>query len=178
MKATELLKKQHREVEGIFKSIESGKGDVTQLLTRLADTLVAHMTIEQELFYPAVQKVDPDLILESFEEHAMAEIGLERLLRADPLDPRFKAKVTVLEELILHHVEEEEKELFPKVEKALGKELETLGAEMETMFKESLEVGYEGTLTKTAQKTSVDEALINQMNQGNIFGRPSSPSLA
>jgi iron-sulfur cluster repair protein YtfE (RIC family) len=177
MKATELLKKQHREVEGIFKSIESGKGDVSQLLEQLADNLVAHMTIEQELFYPAVQKVDKDLILEAFEEHAIAEIGLKRLLQADPLSPGFKAKVTVLKELILHHVEEEEKELFPKVEKALGKELEKLGAEMETMFVESLEVGYEGTLTNTAPKTSVDEALIANMTPA-MFGRPSSPSLA
>lgn len=177
MKATELLEKQHREVEAIFKKIESGNGDVTQLLEQLADNLVAHMTIEQELFYPAVQNVDSDLILEAFEEHAMAEVGLKRLLAADPLDPRFKAKVTVLKETIQHHVEEEEKELFPKVEKALGKQLEQLGIEMETMFKEVLEEGHEATLTKRPARTAVDEAMTNAMKQG-LFGRPSSPSLA
>jgi iron-sulfur cluster repair protein YtfE (RIC family) len=177
MKATELLKKQHREVEAIFKAIESGKGDSTQLLQKLADNLVAHMEIEQQLFYPAVQKVDSDLILEAFEEHAMAEVGLKRALAEDPASPSLKAKVSVLKEMILHHVEEEEKELFPKVEKALGKENETLGVEMETMFNEAMEAGHEATLTKRAPQTSVDEVMTQQMQQG-ILGRPSAPSLA
>lgn len=177
MKATKLLEKQHREVEAIFKAIESGKGDPVELRERLADNLVAHMTIEQELFYPACQKVDADLILESYEEHSMAEVGLKRVLACDPTDPTFKAKVSVLKEMIQHHVEEEEKELFPKVEKALGDKLETLGAEMETMFAEALEAGYEATLTRTIPKTSVDETMVAQVNTG-ILGRPSSPSFA
>ena len=99
-------------------------------------------------------------------------------LAADPLDPSFRAKVCVLKEMILHHVEEEEKTLFPKVEKAMGKKLEQLGAEMETMFAEALEEGYEATLTKRAPQTSVDEALFATMQQGGLFGRPRSPSIA
>jgi hypothetical protein len=124
-----------------------------------------------------VQKVDSDLILEAWEEHAMAEVGLKRALAADPTTPSFKAKVCVLKEMILHHVEEEEKELFPKVEKALGAENEKLGVEMETMFAEALEAGHEATLTKRAPQTSVDEAMTQQMGQG-MLGRPSAPSLA
>ncbi len=177
MKATELLEKQHREVEKIFKKIESGNGDVAQLLELLADNLVAHMTIEQELFYPAVQDVDADLVMESFEEHALAEIGLKRVLVTDPLDPTFKPKVAVLKETILHHIGEEEKELFPKVEKAMSKELEKLGAEMETMFAEVLEEGHEATLTKRPARTAVDEAMTAAISQG-MFGRPSAPSHA
>ena len=177
MKATELLKKQHREVEAIFKAIESGKGDAVELREKLADNLVAHMAIEQQIFYPAVQQIDADLILEAFEEHSMAEVGLKRVLAADPMDPTFKAKVSVLKEMILHHVKEEEEELFPKVEKALGAKLEELGTEMEAMFAEALEEGYEGTVTNTVTKTSVDESLLASVNQG-MFGRPSSPSLA
>lgn len=177
MKATKLLESQHREVERIFKTIESGKGDPSELLEQLADALVAHMAIEQQLFYPAAQSADADLILEAFEEHAMAEVGLKRLLAADPFDPSFKAKVSVLKEMIQHHVQEEEKELFPKVEKKLGAQLEKLGEEMQTMYAEALEEGHEATLTKHAPKTSVDESLIASMKQG-LFGRPSSPSLA
>lgn len=174
MKATELLKKQHGEAKAIFKAIESGKGDVTQLLAQLADALVAHMTIEQELFYPAVRKVDEDLIGEAFEEHSMAEVGLKRCLACDPADPTLKAKVTVLKEMIEHHVKEEEEELFPKVEKALRAELTKLGAEMEAMFKEIMEEGWEATLSKAAPKTSVDEVVAKQA----LFGRASAPSVA
>jgi hemerythrin-like domain-containing protein len=177
MKATQLLQKQHREVESIFKAIKSGKGEPMVLLEKLADALVAHMAIEQQLFYPAVKKVDEDLIFESFEEHAVAEVALKRALGCDPMDPTFKAKVTVLEELIQHHVGEEEKSLFPKVEKALGTAaLERLGAQMETMFAEAMEEGYEATLTKVIPKTSVDEDV--NMLTPNFSGRPSAPSFA
>lgn len=177
MKATQLLQKQHREVEAIFKAIKSGKGEPMVLLEKLADALVAHMAIEQHLFYPSVKKIDEDLVYESFEEHAVAELALKRALACDPLDPTFKAKVTVLEELIKHHVKEEETELFPKVEKALGTaSLERLGAEMETMFAEASEEGYEATLTKLYPKTSVDDD-INLLTP-NFSGRPSAPSFA
>jgi hemerythrin-like domain-containing protein len=176
MKATQLLKQQHREVEAIFQAIKSGKGDTMVLVEKLADALVAHMAIEQKLFYPAVKKVDEDLIYESFEEHASAEVALRRLLSADPLDPTFKAKVTVLEELIKHHVEEEEQELFPKVDDALGERLETLGEELETMFTEAMEEGHEATLRK-APKSSVDEDEVNMLSP-NFSGRPSAPSFA
>lgn len=178
MKATQLLMQQHREVEGIFKSIESGKGELAVLVEKLADALVAHMAIEQQLFYPSVQKVDEDLVLESFEEHAAAEVGLKRLLACDPMDRTFKAKVMVLKEMILNHVQEEEKELFPKVERALGDgALEKLGAEMEVMFQEAMEEGHEATLTRKVPKTSVDDALMAAIGQTS-WGRPSSPSLA
>jgi hypothetical protein len=79
--------------------------------------------------------------------------------------------------MIRHHAEEEEKELFPKVEKALGDQLEKLGTEMEAMFTEAIEAGYESTLSRTIPKTSVDETMVAQVNTG-ILGRPSSPSLA
>src|SRR5690349_7059614 len=119
MKATELLEKQHREVEAIFDKIESSRSGSNGLVNDLADKLAGHMAIEQKLFYPAVRSADENLVLESFEEHAIAELALKRLLAVDAKDPTFTAKVTALKELIQHHVEEEEEELFPKVEKAI-----------------------------------------------------------
>jgi hemerythrin superfamily protein len=56
--------------------------------------------------------------MEAFEEHSIAELGLTRLLATDPEDPSFAARVTTCKEIIEHHVEEEEEELFPKVEKS------------------------------------------------------------
>jgi iron-sulfur cluster repair protein YtfE (RIC family) len=137
MKATDLLKKQHNKVKAIFSKLEKGSGDATALLEELASDLAGHMIIEQEIFYPAALAAKESLVLEGFEEHAAAEDALKRLLKTPPDDVTFKAKVTVLKELIEHHVEEEEGELFPAAEKSLGsEELTLLGTKMNALFSE------------------------------------------
>ena len=96
-------------------------------------------------------------MLESYEEHAIAELALKRLLATDPQDPTFQAKVATLKELIERHVKEEEEDLFPKVEKALGDEvLEALGKEMKAAFDQAVEQGFEVALPKTFSKTTAD----------------------
>jgi len=169
MKATSLLEKQHRKVEGIFKKLESDKSDHSALLTELANDLVGHMAIEQTIFYPAVRSIKEELILEAYEEHAVAELALKRLLATKPDDVTFKAKVTTLKELILHHVKEEEEELFPKVEKALGDEkLEALGKEMKAAFEQVVEAGFEAALPKTFAKTTADATNKPAKNSGAV----------
>lgn len=141
----------------IFKKLEDGTSDAETLVVELANKLAAHMTIEQELFYPAIQSVDREMIFESFEEHALAEIALKRLLAADTEAEEFKARVTALKELIEHHVKEEEKELFPKVEKALDEEkLAELGAQMRERFEEVAGAGYDAAVPRGFAKTSSD----------------------
>lgn len=157
MRATDLLEKQHRKVEAIFKKLEGGRAEPGPLLEQLANALAAHMTIEQEIFYPAVKTVAEDLVMEAFEEHSMAEISLKRLLATDPEDSAFKARVTTTRELIEHHVKEEEEELFPKVEKRLGEErLLELGRAMKKRFDEVVEAGFEAAVPKGFSKTSAD----------------------
>ncbi|MDB4985961.1 MAG: hypothetical protein JWN04_1139, partial [Myxococcaceae bacterium] len=90
MKATTLLEQQHKKVKSLFKKLESksllkklaGGTDHAALVGELANDLIAHMAIEHELFYPAVQAIDHDLIGESIEEHALAEIALKRLMQS------------------------------------------------------------------------------------------------
>jgi hemerythrin-like domain-containing protein len=160
MKATALLEQQHREVEAIFDRLEQAKGEPSALLTQLANDLAAHIAIEQNLFYPAVREVKSDLIDASFEEHAIAEVALKRLLRTPPSDPSFAARVSTLAELVMHHVEEEEEELLPAVASALGDaELERLGASMEKAFLAARQEGFEALVPSTLAKTSADVAL-------------------
>jgi hemerythrin superfamily protein len=141
------LKKQHRKVEGMFATLEKGKGDLSAVLGQLANDLAAHMAIEQTIFYPAVREIDPDMIGESYQEHAVAELALKRLLETTTDDPTFAPKVTALKELILHHVEEEEDELFPAIEKKMEDEqLSDLGARMSRAFEAATEQGYESLL--------------------------------
>jgi iron-sulfur cluster repair protein YtfE (RIC family) len=156
MKATQLLEKQHRKVEAIFSKLE-GKHPSEELLTELANDLVAHMTIEQEIFYPEISEVDSDLVMESYEEHSLAELALKRLIHTELDDSAFHARVIALKELIEHHVKEEEEELFPKVEKAMDeKRLTELGATMKARFEEIVGAGYEAAVPKGYAKTSAD----------------------
>lgn len=143
MKATDLLKDQHKEVATLFKHIESAKGgaEKNKLFEELAKNIAGHDAIEREIFYPACQKEmgTTDLLGEALVEHGVVEFSLYLADQARGEDD-FDFKITVLREIIEHHVEEEENELFPKVEKALGAEmLEQLGAEMEERFEESKE---------------------------------------
>lgn len=155
--ATELLKKQHRKVDRALGQLEKGTGDGEALLEQIANDLAAHMAIEHEILYPAAAEVDPDMISEAFEEHALAEIALKRLMASDPGGEIFQARVTVLRELIKHHVEEEEETLFPKLERKLGqRRLEELGVEMKTRFEELVELGPMQVVPKTQTKTSAD----------------------
>jgi hemerythrin-like domain-containing protein len=104
-----------------------------------------------------VRAIDPKLVLESYEEHALAELALKRLLATDPSDASFKARVKATKELIAHHVEEEEEDLFPKCDKKLGDEtLEALGKRMKDQFDQVMQHGFEATVPKGFAKTSSD----------------------
>ena len=74
------------------------------------------MQIEEKMFYPAVKELKTkkaeEMVLEAYEEHAVVKLVLAELPKVDPEDERFEAKMTVLQELIEHHVEEEEEEMF------------------------------------------------------------------
>src|SRR4029450_3719228 len=114
MDPIQLLKKQHREVEALFKKIEKTRSAEPRrtLMAELASNLKLHMTIEEEIFYPAVQQLPAkkaeEMTLEAYEEHAVVKLVLAELPGVDPEDERFDAKMPVLSELIEHHGEEEE----------------------------------------------------------------------
>lgn len=141
MDAITLLKQDHKTVEKLFKQFEKAKQPSQQRKTAQAviKELSVHAAIEEMVFYPAVRDRVPkveDTVLESLEEHHIVKWVLSELEDMKPDHERFKAKMTVLMESVRHHVEEEEKELFPDVRKALGrKELAELGAALETVKK-------------------------------------------
>jgi iron-sulfur cluster repair protein YtfE (RIC family) len=163
MLATKLLRQQHRHVESVFKQLGKDGTQKAPLLKDLSDSLAAHMAIEQDIFYPAIMSIDPDLVHESYEEHSLAEVALKRLLATDPADESFQARVTATKELIQHHVEEEEEDLFPKVEKKVdGKVLKQLGAEMEARFEEAKAAGFEANVPEGCDRTSSDLSLAKE----------------
>ena len=140
MEATKLLKQQHDEVKELFKQFEAAEEDSEkqELFEQIADDFAAHGAIEEKIFYPAVYVGQlKEKLQEAVEEHLSAKRVVADLLEMDPSDGQFDPKMKVLKELIEHHVEEEEGELFPLVQQNFAREeLETLGEQMERMFDE------------------------------------------
>jgi hemerythrin superfamily protein len=147
MNAIDLLKKQHREVEELFDEFEEAGDHATKTKERvcreISDNLAVHAEIEEKLFYPeAKQENTEEILRESVEEHLAMKRTLADIIESGPEDEQFDAKMSVLKEQVEHHVDEEEKELFPKVRKACSKEeLEDLGGRMEKMAEELFEEG-------------------------------------
>jgi hemerythrin-like domain-containing protein len=135
-----LLKQDHKEVLRLFKDFEKqGDGarqEQARIVDRIIELLTVHTYIENEVMYPRVRELLPDLeddVLESYEEHHVADVLVMELAGMDPDDERFRAKTMVLIESVRHHIEEEEQEWFPQVRDGLGrKKLQELGADLLT----------------------------------------------
>lgn len=142
--AVALLKADHKAVEKLFKQFdklqEDEQDEKLDLVKQICSDLIVHTQIEEEIFYPAVRKAlqDDDMLNEAEVEHASAKDLIKQLQSMKPGDELYDAKVTVLGEYVMHHVEEEENEMFPKVKKA-KLDLQQLGDSM-AQRKEDLEM--------------------------------------
>lgn len=140
-----MLKNDHKEIEKAFKAFErAGENAVKEkerAVKKIIELLTVHTYIENEVMYPRVRELLPDLeddIDESYEEHHVADLVVMELYAMKPDAERFDAKTTVLIENVRHHIEEEEDEWFPKVREALGRKvLQEIGAEMDKARKKA-----------------------------------------
>jgi hemerythrin-like domain-containing protein len=140
--AIDLLKEDHTKVKKAFKEFESMDRSDTetcrQLIATVCEDLKVHTTLEEEIFYPAVRAAieDEDLMNEASVEHETAKMLIEQLENSGPDDPNYFATFTVLGEYVMHHVKEEEGEMFPQAKKAEGLDLEALGEQMKNRKEE------------------------------------------
>ncbi|SEO91056.1 hemerythrin domain-containing protein [Actinacidiphila rubida] len=133
-----LLKEDHKAVRKLFRDFEAAGERATKTKSRLVrqiiEELTAHTYIENQVMYPRVRELVPEVdgdVLEGYEEHHVADVLCAELALMSPRDERFDAKTTVLIESMNHHMGEEEGEWFPKVRAALGrKELQEIGEEL------------------------------------------------
>jgi len=139
------LKDDHKEIRRLFDQFEKAGDNADKTKGRLVDQIIelltVHTYIENEVMYPRVRELLPDLeddVLESYEEHHVADVLVMELYSMKPGDERFDAKTMVLIENVRHHIEEEEQDWFPKVREGLGrKTLQEIGAEMITKRKKA-----------------------------------------
>ncbi|MES2500660.1 MAG: hemerythrin domain-containing protein [Pseudomonadota bacterium] len=131
--ATALLKADHKLVAGLFKDYEatSSKSKKKQLVEQICKELSIHAQVEEEIFYPAVQKAlkDHELVPEAMVEHSTLKDLIAAVKGMEPDGDMFDAKIKVMSEYVKHHVKEEEGEMFPEA-KSTNLDLVELAAKM------------------------------------------------
>jgi hemerythrin superfamily protein len=139
--AISVLKADHRQVEEWFSQFKKSKisSKKQQLASAICEALIAHATIEEEIFYPAFLAAteDRDLHHEAVVEHDGAKKLIAQIRDMSPDDDYFDAKVTVLSEMIKHHVKEEEQPggMFAEADKS-DMDLRGLGEQLLARKKE------------------------------------------
>jgi hemerythrin-like domain-containing protein len=126
-----LLKQDHEKVRGLLKELEAsterGVRKRENLVQSIELELKMHTTVEEEIVYPAFKELvageeDESLYYEAREEHHVVDMVLPELKTVDPSSPEFEAKAMVLKELVEHHADEEEKEIFVIMRKQMERE--------------------------------------------------------
>ena len=141
----EMLKADHRHVQDLFTKFEDAdKRARASIADETLTALEVHATLEEELVYPAIAEVidDEELVNEAREEHHVAKFLIKELRKMDAEDEGFSTKFKVLGELVGHHIEEEEGELFPQAQEG-GFEPQSISEEV-SKRKARLMQKYEG----------------------------------
>jgi hemerythrin-like domain-containing protein len=143
MNAIDLLIADHEKVKDILGQLSESTDRAikkrTELLDKLEMEITIHTRLEEEILYPAFKaaggKEQEEMYYEAKEEHRTVDsLVLPDLKTTDPSKPEFAGRVKVVKELLEHHIEEEESEMFPQAKKLLGKaKLDELGEQMLAM---------------------------------------------
>jgi hemerythrin superfamily protein len=144
MRVTTILKKDHRLVSGLMMTLEmTPKFNSTvrkTLFQQIHNNLMAHAQAEEEIFYPAVRNVafgQGQTIDEAYREHDQVKDLLRQLSSMDPMSEEFDRRFTELKNNVVHHVEEEENEIFELCETRMTSEqLREIGEELSERKKE------------------------------------------
>jgi len=134
LRVTTLLKKDHRVVSGLFFTLQQAPSAALRksIFSQIQHQLEIHSQAEEEIFYPAVRNLYTNTaqqeVAEAKQEHSQIRNVLHQASTMDPDSYQFMSKCNELEELVNHHVEEEEGEMFQlAIDNMSSEELDHLG---------------------------------------------------
>jgi uncharacterized protein (UPF0335 family) len=146
--ATVMLRADHKLVDSLFAEYAASKSNSRKkgIVQKICSELSVHAQVEEEIFYPAVQKAmqDHELVPEATVEHATLKSLIAEVEGVEPDGEMFDAKIKVLSEYVKHHVKEEQNEIFPKA-KATDLDMKLLGARIATRKEEIVAERKEGS---------------------------------
>ena len=130
--ATTQLRADHAHVLTTFHQFEVdiAPGTKRVLVNSICRALDIHTQLEEELFYPELEKAAPEATHRNVQEHDQMRRLIGGLMRIDPEHPHYDTTFLELMRIVIHHVSEEETTLFPEAERLLGDTLNELGAHM------------------------------------------------
>lgn len=142
MDALKLLKDDHKKVKTLFGEVEElgdrASAQRKKLFQKIDEELTIHAKVEETIFYPEFRRragngEEKEEVLEAYEEHNIVKTLIGELENLDPKDETYKPKLSVLKELVEHHVKEEEGPMFRMARDLFEKdELEELGERIMT----------------------------------------------
>jgi hemerythrin superfamily protein len=141
MELFDMLRKDHEKVKKMFNQFdmlkeepEKKKGELEKLFGEIRKELQIHMEGEEKFFYPALRNSEEthDEVLESIEEHHVVKLLMKELERTQ-VSEKWVAKLSVMKENVLHHISEEEEELFEKAQELLGDRAKEIGKQISSM---------------------------------------------
>ncbi len=127
MNIYQLLKKDHSKVKSLLKEIKGkSKGEkrpTEDIFSEIEDELTMHIEGEEKVFYSALEQDEDarEMVLKSYEEHNLAKTILKDMGSLSKDDERWSAKLSVLREIVEHHIKEEEDEVFKHARKCFNK---------------------------------------------------------
>ena len=141
MNGLELLKDDHRKIQGLFEQVKMTESERQrkQIYKKIKAELETHTYIEEKVLYPSLKKHEEfrEITLEAIEEHLQMKTLLRDIDRLQEGSERFEPKLMVLMQSVNLHIEKEEGEMFPEVEERFSEEqLEELGQHLVAMKKE------------------------------------------
>lgn len=177
--AIQLLRKDHEEVNRMFEEFEKADEDRKfELAADICQALTVHTTIEEEIFYPQVREaIDAeDMMIEAEIEHDSAKHLIEKIQEGEVDEVQLSAMIKVLQEYVNHHINEEQRRMFPRVRKA-GIDLQALGQELLERKTEleselgSAEDDESGSLAASATDADVDPVMDDEDEEEGGSGR-------
>jgi hemerythrin superfamily protein len=165
MDVTRMLEADHREVEALFDKIEKAKGNARQpLIDELATSVRGHMELEETALYPEMQSVTgAEAVQEARKEHELARSSLEQMVSLAPEQPGFDAALETTKVGISHHVEEEEREVYPELRRKGRQVLDRVAT---PFMKKRMELGLPMEADALAAASSKDELLTEAKGAG------------
>ncbi len=166
--AIAVLKADHREVEELFKQFEKSRSDErkAEIAGKICTALKTHTTIEEEIFYPAFLEAteEKELHHEAEVEHEGAKNLIAQIESAGPSDEYYDAKVTVLKEMIKHHVKEEEQPggMFAKARRS-EMDLGALGQQLQARKQELM--GEDEEASASRSQRAMEATLLGERNR-------------
>lgn len=123
-----ILREDHKKVQDILEKIldtsDHAAKSRQQEYAKLKKELLQHMHGEETVFYPFLLEEgdDRETAFEAIEEHEAVKMALPGIEHTDVTDERWKPKVKVMAEMVRHHIQEEEDEIFEQAEELMDEE--------------------------------------------------------